>query len=142
MNMAEYRELITEFLPAPIHDLGQLERTEAIIDSLLARNKRTAAQDAYLELLSLLVAAWEDANVTIPPLSGRELLATLIEERGLRNKDLLPVFSHESIVSEILSGKRQLKAKHIAGLAKFFHVSPAAFMPADSVAERELAAVH
>jgi len=37
------------------------------------------------------------------------------------------VFGAESIVSEVLSGKRELQAKHIERLADFFHISPAAF---------------
>jgi HTH-type transcriptional regulator/antitoxin HigA len=57
----------------------------------------------------------------------------LLFERGLRQKDLVPIFGTESIVSEVLAGKRELQAKHIARLAEFFHVSPSAFFaaPAD-----------
>jgi HTH-type transcriptional regulator/antitoxin HigA len=51
----------------------------------------------------------------------------LLEDRGLRQKDLVPLFGTESIVSEVLSGKRELQSKHIEGLAQFFNVSPAAF---------------
>jgi HTH-type transcriptional regulator/antitoxin HigA len=58
---------------------------------------------------------------------GRPSAVALLTERGLRQKDLVPVFGTESIVSEVLSGKRELQTKHIERLAVFFHVSPAAF---------------
>ena len=53
----------------------------------------------------------------------------LIAERNLRQKDLIPVFKTESIVSDILNGKRQLTVRHIQELAQFFNLSPAFFLP-------------
>src|SRR5690348_3154861 len=102
MDTAEYRGLLEKFPPIPIHNRKQLEATETVIDGLLALQTRSAAQDAYLELLSMAVNAWEDENIEIPRLSGRDLLKVLIEERGIRQKDLVPVFGTESIVSEVL----------------------------------------
>lgn len=94
---------------------------------MLAIDERSRAQDAYLTVLSDQVERWESEHVVIPPLSGIELIKALLRERGLRQKDLVPLFGTESIVSEVLSGKRELQTKHIEGLATFFHVSPAAF---------------
>lgn len=138
MDTAEYRGLLDQFPPIPIHSREQLEATEKVIDGLLTLQTRTAAEDAYLELLSIAVSAWEDEHVEIPPLSGRELLKVLIEERGIRQKDLVSVFGTESIVSEVLSGRRQLNLHHITGLAEYFHVSPAVFMLV-AESKRELA---
>ncbi len=55
-----------------------------------------------------------------------------MEERGLRQKDLVPIFKTESIVSDILNNRRQLTTRHIQELAKFFNISPAAFFPLQS----------
>ncbi|MEH1795280.1 helix-turn-helix domain-containing protein [Nostoc sp.] len=55
------------------------------------------------------------------------MLQALIAEFDLRQKDLIPIFKTESIVSEVLSGQRKLTVRHIAGLAEFFRISPAAF---------------
>lgn len=44
-------------------------------------------------------------------------------------KDLVPIFKTESIVSDILKKRRKLTTRHIEELAKFFHISPAAFFP-------------
>ena len=126
-NEDEYRALLTDFPPRPIEDETQLQRVEERIWGLLAIDERSRAQEDYLTLLSGLVERWESVHVLIPPLSGVELVKALLAERGLRQKDLVPLFGTESIVSEVLSGKRDLRTKHIERLAQFFHVSPAAF---------------
>jgi putative endonuclease len=43
------------------------------------------------------------------------------------NKDLVPIFGSEGIVSEVLHKKRELNKKHIEKLSVRFHVSPAVF---------------
>jgi HTH-type transcriptional regulator / antitoxin HigA len=126
-NEDEYRALLAAYPPRPIQDEADLQRTEERIWELLAVDERSRAQDAYLTLLSEQLERWESENVVIPPLSGAELVKALLTERGLRQKDLVPLFGTESIVSEVLSGKRELQTRHIERLAEFFHVSPAAF---------------
>jgi HTH-type transcriptional regulator/antitoxin HigA len=126
-NEDEYRALLMAYPPRPIEDEADLQRTEQGIWELLAIDNRSRAQDAYLTLLRDQVERWESEHVAIPPLSGVELVKALLIERGMRQKDLVPVFGTESIVSEVLSEKRELQSKHIERLAEFFHVSPAAF---------------
>lgn len=103
---------------------------------MLALPERTQAQEDYLDLLSHLVRIWEDEHVEIPPLSGVDLIKELCDERGTPQRALVPVFGTASIVSEVLSGKRELQRKHIEGLARFFHVPPGAFFPAPQKSEQ------
>jgi HTH-type transcriptional regulator/antitoxin HigA len=126
-NEAEYAALLDSYAPRPIEDEGDLQRTEELIWEMLAIDERSRAQEAYLTLLTEQVERWEQEHVTIPPLSDIALIQALLVERGLRQRALAPVFGTESIVSEVLSGKRELQRKHIQGLADFFHVSPAVF---------------
>jgi len=51
----------------------------------------------------------------------------MIDANDLRQKDLVPVFGSESIVSEVLHSKRALNKSHIERLSKRFRVSPAVF---------------
>jgi HTH-type transcriptional regulator/antitoxin HigA len=76
-----------------------------------------------------LVYEYEHSTEPIPDIYGVELLKVLMEERGLRQRDLVPIFKTESIVFDILKNRRQLTTKHIQELADFFHISPAAFFP-------------
>ncbi|NEQ86069.1 MAG: helix-turn-helix domain-containing protein, partial [Moorea sp. SIO2I5] len=47
----------------------------------------------------------------------------------LRQQDLVSIFKTKSIVSMILSGKRNLTVEHIQKLADYFKCSPYAFFP-------------
>ena len=46
---------------------------------------------------------------------------------NLKQKDLAPLFGSESIVSEVLHGKREMNKQHIEKLSRRFNVSPALF---------------
>ena len=129
-DQAEYRALVNAFPPRPMGDDKDLDRTWAQIDALLAKSKRSKAEDDYLALLSDLVERWEDDHVEVPRLAGIELVRELLDDNQLPQRALVDIFGTDSIVSEVLSGKRELQRKHIEGLAEFFNVSPAAFFPA------------
>jgi HTH-type transcriptional regulator/antitoxin HigA len=138
---AEYADLVRTFPPRVIHDQAQLEATERQIEAILALPERTAAQDAYLDLLSTLVQEWETTHAEIPSVPAVEVVKFLCEMHGVPQRALVPIFGTPSIVSEVLAGKRELKRKHIEGLAAFFHVSPAAFFPATTAVASTSAAL-
>lgn len=50
-------------------------------------------------------------------------------ERNLKQKDLVSIFKTESIVSDVVNGKRQLTTRHIQELAEFFHLPVAVVFP-------------
>lgn len=80
-------------------------------------------------MLSDMVEHWEAEHVQMPKLHGVELVRELLDDNQLPQRALISIFGTDSIVSEVLSGKRELQRKHIEGLANFFNVSPAAFFP-------------
>ncbi|MBD2576391.1 transcriptional regulator [Oscillatoria sp. FACHB-1406] len=129
IHSCNYVELINIFPPRPITSEAQLLATQEIIDSLLDKEELNSDELEYLDVLGTLVYEYEKTQELIPDIYGVELLKALIMELGLRQKDLVPVFKTESIVSAVLSGQRQLTAKHIQQLSEFFHISPAAFFP-------------
>jgi HTH-type transcriptional regulator/antitoxin HigA len=57
-----------------------------------------------------------------------EVLAELMAGSNLKQKDLAPLLGSESIVSEVLHGKRELNKQHIEKLSQRFKVSPALFL--------------
>jgi HTH-type transcriptional regulator/antitoxin HigA len=125
----KYIQLLKKFPPRTINNDQQLEATQKIIDSLLDRAELNSEESDYLNVLGTLVFDYEQKNETITDIYGVELLTVLIAERNLRQKDLIPVFKTESIVSDILNGKRQLTLRHIQELAQFFNLPPAVFLP-------------
>ena len=56
-----------------------------------------------------------------------DVLRALMDANNLRQKDLVSVFGSESVVSEVLRGKRRLNKTHLERLSKRFRVSPAVF---------------
>lgn len=124
-----YIELLQAFPPRPITSEKELLTAQEAIDSLVDRGELTPDEEDYLNVLGALVHEYEQSQEAIPDIHGVELLKALIEDFGLRQKDLVPIFKTESIVSDILKGQRQLTTRHIQGLAEFFHISPAAFFP-------------
>src|SRR6202165_653247 len=129
-DMSEYRSLVESFPPRPIRDEKHLSQTWSRIEELLTKPRRSTAEDDYLSLLSDMVEHWEADHVELPKLHGVELLRELLEGNHLPQRALVEIFATDSIVSEVLAGKRELQRKHIEGLASFFNVSPAAFFPA------------
>ncbi|MBD2481665.1 type II toxin-antitoxin system HigA family antitoxin [Planktothrix sp. FACHB-1365] len=129
----DYIKLLANFPPRPITSEAELELTQTIIDKLLDKGKLSQDEKDYLNVLGALVYEYEQQQEPIPDIYGVELLKSLIEDNGLRQKDLVSIFKTESIVSDVLNGKRELTKRHIEELAEFFHVSPAVFFPRNPV---------
>ncbi|MGP9420342.1 helix-turn-helix domain-containing protein [Pseudomonas reactans] len=72
------------------------------------------------------VVAFRTQMETLP--SGIAVLATLMEQYGLKQTDFQDEIGGKSLVSRILSGQRQLTVDHIDKLAKRFGISPALFI--------------
>ena len=129
LTQDQYSQLLNEFPPRPIKSDEGLESVQERVNSLLDQPELTLDEQDYLYLLGTLIYEYESNLESIPDLYGIELLKVLIEERNLKQKDLTFVFKTESIVSDVLNGKRELNKKHIQKLADFFNISPAVFFP-------------
>ena len=129
----KYLQLLQQFPPRTIKDDEELDKTIAVIDDLLDRPSLSCEESDYLNVLGTLVFDYEQKTEPILDIYGVELLKVLIAERGLRQKDLVPIFKTESIVSDVITGKRQLTVRHIQELAQFFKLSPAVFLPQESI---------
>ena len=113
--------------PTPITSERQHEEYLSVLDKLASKEKPTREEEKYAAVLMTLIEAYEEEHHSIPDASPLELLRTLMDANDLRQKDLVPIFGSESIVSEILHKKRDLNKAHIAKLSKRFGVSPAVF---------------
>jgi HTH-type transcriptional regulator/antitoxin HigA len=79
------------------------------------------------EALALFIHSYEEAHAKILEATGPEVLRSLMETRGLTQSEL-PEIGSQGVVSEILSGERELNIRQIRRLAKRFGVSPAVFI--------------
>lgn len=113
--------------PSPITSERQHEHYLAVLEQMAAKANPTPEEEKYAEVLITLIEAYEEGHHAIPDASPVEVLQALMDAHDLRQKDLVPVFGSESIVSEVLHKKRALNKTHIERLSKRFHVSPAVF---------------
>jgi HTH-type transcriptional regulator / antitoxin HigA len=128
----EKRDLISEIGGAPkvITSDAQHDRYVSALLELERRERRgrlNVAGRNLAELLTVLVDKYEEEHHQIHSASPIEVLRELMEANGLRQKDLIPEFGTESIVSEVLNGRRELNKDHIQRLSRRFRVSPAVF---------------
>lgn len=124
----EYAQLLGDALPHVIHTEAENGRCTAVLERLLRKKNRTAEEKRLAELLTLLIEQYEEQRYGLARPAGHiDILRHLMDANGLRQVDLLGVFGTASVVSEVLSGKRELSKAHIAKLSDRFHVSPALF---------------
>ena len=124
----EYSALLEKFPPKVIRNEKENEMyTEAIYDLDRRSKSLTRAEKELADLLTLLIEDFEEKRYRLPRTGPLDVLRFLMDEHGLRHKDLVDVFGATSIVSEVLSGKRELNKDHIKRLSERFHVSPELF---------------
>ena len=82
----------------------------------------------YAETLAILIVHYEEQNFPLEKKQGVEVLKFLMEQNGLKQRDLVGTLGGKSTVSEILNGKRPLNLQHIRTLADRFHVVPGTFV--------------
>ena len=80
-----------------------------------------------VEIITDQINDYEARHYPSPEVSGADMLRFLMEQHGLRQSDLTEI-GGQSVVSEILTGKRSLNVRQIRILSKRFGVSPAAFV--------------
>jgi HTH-type transcriptional regulator / antitoxin HigA len=112
---------------APITSERQHKEYLSVLDKLASKDHPTNEEEKYAEVLMTLIEAYEEDHHSIPEAPAVEVLRTLMHANDLRQKDLVPIFGSESIVSEVLHKKRDLNKTHIEKLSKRFQISPAVF---------------
>ncbi|HMU87065.1 MAG TPA: helix-turn-helix domain-containing protein [Agitococcus sp.] len=80
-----------------------------------------------VSLLSNFIADYEDRHNQPPIVTGRAMLAFLMEQHGLKQADLSEIGS-QGVVSELLNGKREFTTNHIKLLAARFNVPVSVFL--------------
>ena len=100
-----------------------------LLDSLIDEvgNNESHPLSSLMETIGSLIEAYESKNY--PDIEGDPInaLKTLMEEHGLKQSDL-PEIGSQGVVSEIISGKRQLNVRQLKLLGERFKVSPVVFV--------------
>jgi HTH-type transcriptional regulator / antitoxin HigA len=122
INAEEYARLIAAALPVPPKTESENERLIAMLSSLDEREDLTPAEQAFAELLAIVIEDFEERHYALPKVTPQEALKALMEDRGLRHKDIAPVVGNKGLTTEILNGRRNISAALAKRLALALHV--------------------
>jgi HTH-type transcriptional regulator/antitoxin HigA len=73
-------------------------------------------------LLAIVIEDFENKHYALPAVAPHEALKALMEDRGLRHRDVWPVIGNKGLTSEILNGRRKISVALAKKLAAHFHV--------------------
>lgn len=82
---------------------------------------------SLFEIAMELIERWEEEHVSIPMAPPREVLRHLLEVNNLKQKDLEDIASN-TLVSDILAGRRAISKRLAKLLSERFRVDIAAFI--------------
>jgi len=125
----KYARVLAKVLPRVIATGQEHERMLTEVEKLMDRgDHRTAEEDAALDLMVHLVKEYEKEHHPLCDPSPQEMLVYLMEQRGLKQADLLPIFKSRGYVSDVVNGKRAISKAHAREIAEFFKVSSSLFL--------------
>jgi HTH-type transcriptional regulator / antitoxin HigA len=128
-NSRIYGELLLGVLTRPIGTEAENARSLAVVDRLMSKGEDylTPEETTLLELLVQLIERFEEKAYPIPDSPGYRVLQTSMENRGVKQADLLPIFGTRGIASEVYNCKRAISKAGAKKLGEFFGVTPAVF---------------
>jgi HTH-type transcriptional regulator/antitoxin HigA len=122
LNPTVYGRLLARFLPKPIRTERELEAATALLLDLDERTDLSPEEEALTEVLTVLIEDYEDRHYPLPDVPPHESLKALMDDRGLKHKDIWPVLGNKGAATEILSGRRSISKAQAKRLAGFFRV--------------------
>lgn len=128
-NARRYAGLLAETLPAVIETEAQNRRLLKVLKSLMDKGDNlTPEETTLMKLLGHLIQEFEQRFYKPESPTPREALIEMMKMNHLKQSDLLSVFGSRGIVSEVISGKREISKANAKALARFFHTSTDVFL--------------
>lgn len=115
---------------AAIHSQAEYDRALEFMNQLLdvvGDDEEHELAD-MLELLGQLVEDYESTHHNLPAAEPGQVLRFLMGQHGLKQTDLAAELGAQSVVSEVLNGRRQINVRQAKALAERFGVSSSVFI--------------
>lgn len=112
-----------------IHSEAEYDKAVEVLNQLLdagAANEEHVLAD-LAHTLGALISEYDDVNYPVQNISPLAMLRFLMDQNHLTQSSL-PEIGTQGVVSEIMSGKRDLNVRQIKALSERFHVPPSAFV--------------
>ncbi len=128
----KYGMLLAETLPGIIETEEENERALETVHRLMSKGEGNLSPEET-SLFRLLVRLIEDFEEKAYPEVGnsstpRDVLAFLMDQQGLKQKDLVDIFSSSGTISQVLNGAREISKTQAKALAERFKVSAELFI--------------
>ena len=120
----------SNYLLHPLEDDAHYDEVAAFLDKLLEQRREHAhpdTLDSLIDYATTLINDYDTTQVQLPEADAKDVLAFLMAERGLKQVDLAHLIP-QSVLSQLLSGKRKFSANHARVLGEYFGVSAAVFL--------------
>jgi HTH-type transcriptional regulator / antitoxin HigA len=128
-NKDIYGSLLLDVLPASIDSDEEYARIEEIFNKMFHKELSPEEGKLFNLLADLMEASDKEfTDSVLIKSTPRETLAYLMKENGLKQADLADVFGTQSVVSEVISGKREITKSQAKALAERFAMKIEAFI--------------
>ena len=128
-NSDKYKELLSKYQPKLIRTEAENAKALAIVEELMHRPERSVEENELYELLITLIEKFEEEYYSPGTASTpHSMLLFLMEQREVKQADLVGVIGSKGVVSEVINGKREISKAQAKALGEFFHVDPSLFI--------------
>ena len=128
LDAEKYGELCAQVVPKVIENLKEFDRMAEKLEELTFKKNATREEKELARLLEKLVMAYDDEHYSFPDQPPHEMVNYLMEQRGLKQADLVPVLGSRAQVSDLVNGKRGISKAQVKKLATYFGVSAELFI--------------
>jgi antitoxin component HigA of HigAB toxin-antitoxin module len=95
---------------------------------MLTATQLTQEEKALREILAALIEVYDEEHYRIPEQPPHKMVKLLMEQRGLKQADLVSVLGSRAQVSDLVNGKRSISKAQAKKLAEYLGVSAELFI--------------
>jgi HTH-type transcriptional regulator/antitoxin HigA len=128
LNAIRYGKLCAETIPKVIENDEEFDRMVEHLERLTFKHGASVEENTLAELLQRLIQDYDDEHYLLPDVAPHKMVHFLMEQRGLKQADLVPVLGSRAQVSDLVNGKRGISKAQIKKLAEYFGVAPELFL--------------
>jgi HTH-type transcriptional regulator / antitoxin HigA len=124
----KYGALCADAVPKVIENDAEFDRMVKKLEELTFKKNPSREERILADLLQKLIQDYNDQHYTMPRAKPHEAVQFLIEQKGLKQTDLVAVIGSRAQVSDLVNGKRGISKVQARKLADFFGVSVELFI--------------
>ena len=119
-----YADLLVDALPGVIRNEKENDRALKMTERLIKKGReRSPEESRLLDLFVTLIEAFEEKAYPMGRSSNPQVaLRELMREHELKQTDVLDIFGSQGVVSQVLSGKREISKAQARRLSERFRL--------------------